>query len=774
MRRNLWAVWLWLAGVLLCAALVARAHYRTDMIDFLPRAHGLGQKALEAQVSGDGAARLLLVSIDGASPTVLATLNKDLAGQLRQAPEFAAVLNGDDTSLAQTQAFVWKNRYLLSPGTNAQAFSAAGLHQALETGLGLLGSDLGGVAAQTLPADPTGAALGLAQNLAGTGNGPRTENGVWMSPGGHATLLLLHTQARGFDLDAQQRAQAVLTRDFIAARAGLPDAAAAHLRMTGPGVFAVQTRDVTKRDVTRLSLLASAGAVLFLLLAYRSVLALGLGLLPVVSGGLAGIAAVSMVFGFVHAITLGFGVTLIGEALDYSVYLLTQTQQGGDAQATMARIWPTLRLGALTSIAGFAAMLDSSFTGFAQLGVFSMTGLIAAAAVTRFVLPSLVPVGFFASGAAGIGWPLRWIHYHQRSTRLVLAGIAALAVLALTLHQGGFWQTDLLSLSPLPPATQKLDKTLRAELGISNPRYFLAWRAGSEDQALGISERLQPVLARLVAHGEISGYSLPSQILPSQAAQQARRAALPDAATLHARFAQALSGLPFRGTAFAPFFQDVAAARAGPLLTAASLPPPLALRLQSMLTQTPRGWVVLTPLGTMNSAADVHAALPQGVALVDLTRQSALLLDVFEHEARALAVYGSLAILAILAVFLRSWRLIARVALPLAGSVIVCAAALTLGGGKLTIFMVAGFLLIVAVGSNYCLFFSRPGDDAMTRERATASIMLANLCTVAAYGVLSLSSIPVLHDIGETVAIGTFLCLLYGAAFAAPAERQDI
>ena len=773
MHNRLWPVWLWLAALLVCATLAARAHYRTDMGDFLPKAHSLGQEALEAQVSGGGAARLLLVSIDDAPAPVLEMLNKALADRLRNASEFAAVLNGDDTSLAETQSFVWKNRYLLSPSTNAQAFSVNGLHQALENGLALLGSDLGGVAAQTLPADPTGAALGLAQSLGGTGNGPRTENGVWMSPHGRATLLLLRTQAPGFNLDAQQRAQAVLTQDFAAARTGLPGAAASRLRMTGPGVFAVKTRDVTKRDVTRLSLLASAGAVLFLLLAYRSFLALGLGLLPVISGALAGIAAVSLVFGFVHAITLGFGVTLIGEALDYSVYLLTQTQLEGGAQATMARIWPTLRLGALTSIAGFAAMLGSSFTGFAQLGVFSIAGLVTAAAVTRFVLPRLVPKGFFASGAAGIGRPLRWIHRRQRPARLVLAGLGFLALLALVAHQGGFWQTDLLSLSPLPPATQALDKTLRAELGISNPRYFLAWRARSEEQALSISETLEPVLARLAAQHAIRGYSLPSQILPSQAAQQARRAALPDDATLRARFAQALTGLPFRAGAFAPFFQDVAAARAEPLLTATNLPQPLALRLQSMLAQTAKCWVALAPLGTVRAASAVQSVLPQGVALVNLNQQSALLLGVFEHEAEALAVCGSLAILLILVMFLRSWRLVARVALPLASSVMVCAAALTLGGGRLSIFMVAGFLLIVAVGSNYCLFFAQSGEDGATRERAAASIMLANLCTVAAYGVLSLSAIPVLHDIGETVALGTFLCLLYGAAFAAPAETRN-
>jgi predicted exporter len=772
MRHRLWPVWLWLATLLVFAGFAARAHYRTDLGDFLPPAHTLGQAALEAQVSGGGAARLLLVAIDGAAAPTLAVLNRNLADRLRGMPDFAAVLNGDDTSLAQTRDFIWKNRYLLSPDITVQTFSVAGLHAALEGGLALLGSDLGAVAAQTLPADPTGAALNLVQSLAGTDeNGPRTEKGVWMAPDGAATLLLLRTTAPGFDLDAQQRAQAVLARDFAATRAATPGAAAARLRMTGPGVFALQTRDVTKRDVTRLSLLASTGAVLFLLLAYRSLLALALGLLPVVSGALAGVAAVSLAFGFVHAITLGFGVTLIGEAMDYSVYLLTQIPPDGGAWPTIARIWPTLRLGALVSITGFAAMLASSFTGFAQLGLFSVAGLATAAVVTRFVLPCLVPDGFFAVGATAIGWPLRRIRRGQSAARLILAGIAALALLTLTVHRGAIWQTDLLSLSPLPPTTQALDKRLRAELGVTNPHYFLAWDASSEEQALTISETLQPVLTGLAAKGAISGFSLPSQLLPSMAAQQTRRAALPDDAVLRARLATALVGLPFRTDAFAQFFRDVAAARSAPLLTAASLPAPLALRLQSMITPTKTGWIVLAPLGPVKAPAGIQTVLPNGVVLVNIDQQSALLLHVFQREATVLVLCGSVAILVILTLFLRSWRPVARVALPLATSVLICAAALTLDGGKLSIFMVAGFLLILAVGSNYCLFFARREADEAARERAFASIMLANLCTVAAYGLLSLSTIPVLHDVGETVALGTFLCLLFGAAFAAPSGQ---
>ena len=79
--------------------------------------------------------------------------------------------------------------------------------------------------------------------------------------------------------------------------------------------------------------------------------------------------------------------------------------------------------------------------------------------------------------------------------------------------------------------------------------------------------------------------------------------------------------------------------------------------------------------------------------------------------------------------------------------------------------MVVGLLLIVAVGSNYCLFFERT-EPVPIRQRAIASIALANLCTVCAYGLMAFSRIPVLHDIGLTVAIGTFLSLVCGAVLS--------
>jgi predicted exporter len=48
---------------------------------------------------------------------------------------------------------------------------------------------------------------------------------------------------------------------------------------------------------------------------------------------------------------------------------------------------------------------------------------------------------------------------------------------------------------------------------------------------------------------------------------------------------------------------------------------------------------------------------------------------------------------------------------------------------------------------------------------------VANLATVIAFGVLAFSSVPVLADLGSTVAPGTLLALLFAAMLASPLTR---
>src|SRR5262249_38220012 len=153
-------------------------------------------------------------------------------------------------------------------------------------------------------------------------------------------------------------------------------------------------------------------------------------------------------------------------AVDYPVYLFTQTAPDSPAEKTVRRISTTLLLGTATSICGFSAMLFSSFTGFAQLGLFSIAGLIAALGVTRWVLPGLLPMGFTIRGSAIFAAPLLAAGRHTRELRvpvLLLVGFT-LAFVILSHHRDGFWQKDLASLSPIPPDKQRIDQQLRSDL----------------------------------------------------------------------------------------------------------------------------------------------------------------------------------------------------------------------------------------------------------------------------------------------------------------------
>ncbi|HUN46071.1 MAG TPA: MMPL family transporter, partial [Stellaceae bacterium] len=475
-------------------------------------------------------------------------------------------------------------------------------------------------------------------------------------------------------------------------------------------------------------------------------------------------------FGFVHGITLGFGVTLIGEAVDYAIYLFTQTAPGTSPEDTLRRIWPTLRLGVLTSIAGFSAMLFSSFTGFAQLGLFSIAGLIAAVSVTRWVLPALLPRGFAAVDPGIFAPPLLLLSRHARWLRVAIAGLTVAATVLLLLHRGGFWQQDISSLSPIPIADQQLDRELRGEVGAPDVRYLLVLNAPGEQQALQASERASGVLDGLVAQQALVGFDAPDRYLPSEQAQAARRGALPDAETLRRNLEQALAGLPFRPDLFAPFLADVAAAKAAPLLTRETLPSSFALRLESLLLERSGTWTAVLPLRGVSDVARVADAVTKlnepGTTFVDLKTESDRLLQTYQQEAVTLALVGGLVVLLLLSASLRSPRRVFAVAAPLVAAVAVTAALLTAGNSKLSIFHLVGLLLIVAVGSNYSLFFERQRHEDELRERSVASLALANLCTVIGFGLLSFSGIPVLHDIGMTVAIGALLCLVFSAVLS--------
>ena len=763
-----WRIAAWLVLVGASIAVIARTTFTTDISAFLPRSPTPEQRVLVEQLRDGVVSRLVLIGIEGASPEALARASKQMAAELRKHEAFVSVDNGDDAGSAGDREFLWRNRYLLSPAVTPERFSAPVLRERLEENLRLLGSPVGTLVRRIVPSDPSGELLQILERFEGQAR-PATRDGVWFSRDSRRALLLAQTRAAGYDIDAQERALALVRGAF--AQAGAGDA---KLLLSGPGVFSVSTRASIRNDAMRFSLIATALIAGLLLAIYRSPRLLGLGLLPIASGAVAGIAAVSLGFGAVHGVTLGFGVTLIGECVDYALYLFTQAAPGVAPQRALDRIWPTLRLGVLTSICGFSAMLFSGFSGLAQLGLFSITGLVAAVAVTRWVLPALLPPRFAAPVVASIGpWVTAAVRRAPALRYPLLIGVALIA-LVLAAEKGPLWSDDLASLSPVSRSDQMLDQQMRRDIGAPDVRFLVVIHAQDEEAALQASEAIGETLHRATLAGLLEGYDSPADTFPSRRSQLARQRALPPAAELRANLGRALQGLPFRPQVFEPFLKDAAAAKSMPLIDRGSLRGTrLALRLDTLLVKREGGWVAMLPLRNVKDAAALARKIPAPpgarAVLLDLKHESDQLYRTYRREALTYSLLGALAIVVLLLASLRSPRRVFDVLAPLAAAVLVTTGLLSLGGHPLSIFHLVGLLLVVAVGSNYSLFFDRQAPSGGDRERTIVSLLFANVTSVIGFGLLAFSKVPVLHDIGMTVATGTILAL----AFSAILGRRD-
>jgi predicted exporter len=782
----------WLIGVAAAVWIVAQANYVTDLSAFLPANPTPLQKQLIDQLRDGPASRLILIALEDGDAHTRAHVSLGMAQRLRNDTEFSNVDNGEPISAERDRDFLFQHRYLLSNAVTAQRFSAAGLRAAIEDTIENLASSAGLMLKSLVPHDPTGEMLHIIDELART-QGPRTLNGVWVSADGARTLLVAQTAAPGSDTDAQERALNAIGTAFRASVTAAGSAASAvQLRMSGPGVFAVAARAKIKRAVTRLSIVSSLLVIGVLLAVYRSIAALILGLLPVATGALFGIAAVALAFGAVHGITLGFGITLIGESVDYSIYFFIQSlrrdAQGGASGSWQRLLWPTIRLGMLTSVCGFASLLPSGFPGLAQLGLYSISGLIAAASVTRFVLPVLLPHGIKIRDVTPLGV---WIGRRRDSLRrfgdIAVAGAAcALAVIALSVlyqHRATLWNRELSNLSPVSLQDQRYDATLRSDLGAANVLDLVIVGGRSLEAVLRGAERATAPLQSLIDAGTIGGFDSPANYLPSLATQQDRRSALPDRHVLQDNLRTAVAGLNIEADQLSPFLDDVEAARHGAFVTVEDLHgTSLAAGFGALILHQSDHWSALLPLHAVSGAAALDidvarvtmalaAAHVEDTQVLDLKAQTDALYASYLQEAIRLSLCGFALIVLLLLFALRSPLRVARVLAPLVLAVLAVAAGLAACGQQLTLLHLVGMLLIVAVGSNYALFF----DDEGTKHRdetsplTLASLGIANLCTVIGFGLLSFSQVPVLESLGETVAPGAFLALVFSAVMTSRA-----
>ncbi len=758
-----WALWAATLG-LLCAIAAWRVDpagaIRTNILTLLPDRHD--SQALDKAVarSREAFSRQLLALVTG--PDDARTRKAAMAA--RKALLDAGLQAADTGSKVDAALALYRKHgfALLAPAQSAR-FEREGA-KALATDMAVaLASPAGMV---SLGHDPGGYVGRFVASL------PRPypdflPDGPLMSASrdGRRVFLLRLSAGEAFGTrDSERAARAVAAADAVVAQA----CSECRFRATGAALFSDAARHEAKFETTWLTIVSTLLIMLLIAWVYRSLAPHVLGFLQLFASVAAGGAAVIAVFGSINILTLVFGTTLLGIAIDYAFLYFSEYWFGTSAPAAvMRKIRAGLVVGLATGVLAFAFLALTGFPALTQIALFSVAGLLEAALVVVLIFPITLTRAPTVPEHAAVRWPARFMARAGRASRWRWL----LPLLALLAAVPGWFQLkasdDVRELSHFPPRLMQVDRQIRQTLARFPASGFYLTEAPDLAQALSRESALFARLGRRLPEADPLGLS---RFVPAPARQQASLAAwhhvLDDPRALRDALAgiglpPGLAGHVQRGWQDAPR-QPLAA---GALLEAVP-------DLGRFVIPTDHGVaLVATVFGARDLDNGALAAAADGLQGVAFVQPLARMADTFAGirvRATWLVVIGYLLISALL-VWRYGWRGGVRMIVPPLVALGITLGAMGWLGEPVNVFVVVALILILGLGRDYAVFLREVG----ARERSPAlAVTLSATTTLLSFGLLSLSRIPALHAFGLATLIGILASYLL-APLSLPPTRPD-
>ncbi|MCT7328529.1 MMPL family transporter [Ralstonia mojiangensis] len=776
--RRMWGIRLgWLAVVL--AALLycgVRLHdgtaLQTNLLSLLPdtEADPVAEKAVDTLATSLGDRAVFLLSSSNADHAKAAAMQ--FGSQLKRSKAFRTViaqLPPFDT--AQITRFYLPYRFsLLSAADRATLddtstalprLLAQRLYVPVEAGLSApLADDPFGWLSHWLAGLPLAATrLELEDNLLITRRGDTT-----------SVLVTGTLAASAYDGQTQADVRTAVAQAEQSLARTFPDVT---LVRTGAVFYAAAARSASEQELHRIGIISTLGIALLMLWVFRSPRFLLLGFLSTAIGIVFALAATMLVFGKLHLLTLVFGASLIGEAVDYSIqYFVGHLgAQGQDARRTAREVRPALLVALATSLLGYAILVGVPFPALRQIACFAIAGIGAAFLSVASLLPALLtnaPRQPYRTYDRAARWLGRWqAALTRRGTWVCLALIAAAAVpgwLRLTSDD------DIHLLIQRDPDLARQEAFVREAIGVENSTQFFVVKGDSAEQVLQRAETLQHKLELPIAGASLKGVQSVAQFVPSAHQQAEDRARLSKRVSADPQALRAtLTDAGFRPEIAAKYVAAVEAAPGSPLTVDAWLAMPwsqpyrhLWLGQVSSAGAPPMFAAIVIPTGVTTAQLPALAALADatpGIRFVDKPASVARLFATYRVDS-GWWLAGALSL--ILMLFCLRYGVAAgvRVTLPVVCAVGITFAVYGYAGIPLNLFHWLALMLVLGVGANYAVFLR----EGCARQRADiggvwVGVLLSASTTLLSFGLLGTSAMPVLRSFGMTLALGIVIAV---------------
>jgi predicted exporter len=569
-------------------------------------------------------------------------------------------------------------------------------------------------------------------------------------------------QGSAYDNSVQKHVVDAVSNAESALKKKYPDA---EILRTGTVFYAETARANAEHEVDLIGAGSLIGMLILLYLVFRSIRPLVLGLLSVGFGISAALAVTVFVYGEIHLITLVFGASLIGEAIDYAIQYFAAHLGAGknwEPVSGLKRIAPGLTVALATSLLGYSALMLAPFPALSQIGLFALVGLSAAWLSVFLLLPALLVKPNNRNPEVAVAGPkllLNWwqAHVGKRECYVIAAFILFVSIPG-WLQLYGDDDVHLLVARPAALATQ--EAKIRTLSGIGNSSQFFLIEGKTADEVLVNEEKLTERISKLIVNGELASYQGISSFVPSLAMQQKNRQlwsekVFGDIRSLTTIFADA--GL--RDEVITHQLDTFKASENNTLKVDDWLKSLISTNTRNLwLGQTYHGFAAI---GLPQDVRDVASLgeLTKGLAGVTFVNKTGSISQLLKSYRE----WGGLWMLGIIALVYSV--LFARykgrqAAVILSPTLLAIALTFSTFGylhHPLSLFNIMALMLVIGVGVNYAIFLREGGAHAAA---SLAGVLLSAGTTLLSFGLLAFSSMPALSSFGLTLMIGVGFAVL--------------
>ena len=750
LRLFIWLCLLFITGGLFYNQLNTGFNLQTNILKLLPKTEvdPFAEKAFAKFSDNNFKQIILAVSSEHKSSAISGA--DWLTQQLNQ-KQLVTSFNSSLTKAEQEELgqLIFKHRFYLASRKDQSLLESQGKEPFVDDTLQLLYSPLSSQLVSLIPHDPLLLSYRYLQYMIGqSSNQKQTEftdnyfifnNTVNNNP---YSTVLINTTLKNSPFDNQ--AQTTLSSVIQQFNHEFPQLT---LEKTGAIFYAHHAAASAKEEISTIGLGSLIAVILLLIVAFRSAIPLLLTLTSLGFGIFLAFTMVHLTFGSIHILTLVFGSSLVGVAVDYAFHYFASANRH---TAPLKHILGAITLGLISSVIGYAALFTAPFPGLQQMAVFCATGLIGAF-LTVTLLFDRVPYQVNTPN-----WLITLFQKHQSFSQKLSHSYIIIALMALPVIASVFLlntnhdNDNIRQLQSIPPSLAEEEANIKELVAAPATNQFYVVRADTPEQLLSKLEAIEPTLQQLSQNSAIDSFTHIGHFIPSPQRQQQVYQIL-EKQLSSASFPQLEATGLLTSEDKAQLQQDFR--EQTPLTIDTWLNSPLGQRFSYLwLGSIDKQWATIVTLNNIQNipALEQLASNNPDLYFINKVDKVSSLFSNYRHLAM---------IMLIIAVFVIFILLILKYQFITASYIVlgpIIAASLTiiiniLVNNSFNLFSTLALFLVFGIGIDYGLFYA----EAKKRSNyINLAIALSAMTTFLSFGLLSLSATPAIHAFGLTMLTG--------------------